>query len=424
MNQSRKSNLISLLYFVPIFILLLLPSYQSNAATYYYDVTDFGADGTDTNADADAIQKALDMASEEDEIVVVVPDGTYYINKILYVQSNTTIRLSKNAVIKRNKSGLNKNMLRTTDAKHKSNTVGSYNLAHDITITGGTWDGGDIQSAKTVCNLIYIGHAKNITICDTTVKNCYGSHAIEYAGVKDSVIRNCKITGFRYNQKLTTSEAIQVDICYKSDEEGKWAPGFKEDKTTSKNILIENNVITDYPRGIGVHHTLKGHEVSNLTIRNNTVKRSSPSTQGKSVVGLFFWGVKNSTVTNNNFDHCSYGAMIKKSTNITLKKNNFKYNPIRSLAVESCNKNNGYHTFIVTKDDIDTKNFEFTCGNIKSGYIKTNGKRYNFKSKKGKVTIKLKKKIKVKQKVNFFGKDAYGNKYYRTYYVPKQTTKK
>lgn len=423
MNQSIKNNFTHLLYFVPIFILLLLPSYQSNATTYY-DVTTFGADGTDGKADADAIQKALDKATEEEPIIVYVPDGTYYLNKPLYIQSNTTLQLSKNAVIKRNKTGLNKNMLRSTDANHSSSKVGGYQLAHDITITGGTWDGGDIQNAKSSSNLIYIGHSRNITISNATIKNCFSAHAIEYASVKDSAIRNCTITGFRYNSKLTTSEAIQIDICYSSEEEGEWAPGFKEDKTRSKNIIIENNLIMDYPRAVGVHHTLKGHEVTKLTIKNNTFKRSSASTQGKSVVGIFLWGVTNSTIKNNTFDHYSYGAMVKVSKNITIKNNKFKYNAIRNLAIESCNKNNGYHTFTVTKDDIGTKKFVFTCGNIKSGYIKTNGKKYNFKSKKGKVTIKLKKKIKVNQQVKFYGKDAYNNKYYRIYYVPKQTTKK
>lgn len=424
--MKHLTNIKSLfLLMLPALIILFYPACRSYAQTCYYNVvTDFGADGTDSASDATAIQQALDMASEDHKIVVTIPDGTYYIHKILYVQSNTTIRLSSNAVIKRDKTGVNKNMLRTTDANHKSDKVGGYNLAHDITITGGTWDGGNIQQATKNCDLIYIGHARNITIENTTVKNCYGDHAIEYAGVKDSAIRNCTITGFRYNKKLTTSEAIQIDICYKSDADGKWAPGFKADKTTSKNIIIEKNLIIDYPRGIGVHHTLKGKEVRALKIRNNTIKRSSPSTQGKSVVGLFFWGVKSSSVTNNTFDHCSYGAMIKVSNGITLKNNKFKYNRLRNLAVESCNKFNGYHTFTVTQDDIGKKTFKFTCGGIKSGYIKTKGKKYNFKSKNGKVTVKLKYKIKVNQKVTFYGKDKYGNKYYRVYYVPKQTKKK
>ena len=418
----NKTNL--LLFLLPILAILFYPAIYSNAQTDRYNITSFGANGSDSKADTTAIQKALDMASEEHDILVYVPDGTYYIDKTLYIQSNTTIQLSSKAIIKRNKKGQGKNLLRNTNAKHKSKKTGGYNLSHDIIITGGTWDGGDIKHAKSGSNLIYIGHARNITLKNTTIKNCYAAHAVEFTGVKDSVIRGCTITGFRYNEKLTTSEAIQVDICYKSSTEGAWSPGFKADKTTSTNILIENNTIKDYPRGIGVHHTIKGKEVSNLTIRNNTIKRSSPSTQGKSVVGIFFWGVKNSTVTKNTFDRYSYGAMIKVSKNITLKNNKFKYNAIRSLAIESCDKNNGYHTFTVTKDDIGKKTFKFTCGNIKSGYIKTKGKKYNFKSKKGKVSIKLKKKITANQKVTFYGKDKYNNKYYRSYTVPKQAKAK
>lgn len=423
MIRNNLSSRLTCFFIFPLLALLLFPTLHSKAATY--NITSFGADGTDTKSDNAAIQKVLDLASEEEPLTVIIPNGTYYISKTLYVQSNTTIKLASKATIIRNKTGINKNMLRTSDSKHKSNKAKGYTLAHDITITGGTWNGGDIDKAKSTSNLIYMGHSQNITISNTTIKNCYGSHAIEFAGVKNSVIRNCKITGFRYDKTLFTAEAIQVDICYKDKgDDGSWTPGFKLDKTTSSNILIENNVITDYPRGIGIHHKLKGHEVNKITIQKNKIKRSSAAMQGKSVVGVFILGAKNCSVKNNTFDRCSYGAMIKVSTNITLKSNKFKYNPIRNLSIESCNKNNGVHSFIVTKDDVGTKTFKFKCGNIKSGYIKTAGKKYNFKSKKGAVTVKLKKKIKSYQTVTFYGKDKYNNKYYRSYTVPKQTKKK
>ena len=66
----------------------------------------------------------------------------------------------------------------------------------NILITGGVWDGGDIAEAVINSNLLYFGHAKNIIIKNTTIKNCYGAHAIEFAGVRDSTINQCKISGF------------------------------------------------------------------------------------------------------------------------------------------------------------------------------------------------------------------------------------
>jgi parallel beta-helix repeat protein len=252
--------------------------------------------------------------------------------------------------------------------------------------------------------------------------NCYGAHAIEFAGVNNGVIRNCSITGFRYGSNNFTAEAIQLDICYSDKKDGEWTPGFDLDKTTCQNILIENNTITDYPRGVGVHHLLKGHQVTNVTIQNNKFVRSSASTQGKSVVGIFLYGVQNATVYNNTFDRYSYGAMIKVSKQVTVKKNTFKYNNLGSLIVEGCDSNNGRHTFVVTSDDIGKKVLKFTRGNIKKGTVKTRGRTYKFK-KTGEVTLKLKKKIKVNQKITFYGKDTSNNKYYRIYYVPKQEKK-
>lgn len=420
MKAQHKLTYKNLLYLILIFLFLILPGKPVQAATQYYNVTSFGANGKDKKSDSEAIQKALDLASEDHKTVITIPNGTFYINKALYIQSNTTLKLSKKTVIKRMNSALGKNMLRTTDAKHKSTRIGGYNLAHDIIISGGTWDGGNIKKAKTGSNLIYMGHSRNITIKNTTIKNCYGAHAIEFAGVKDSVIRNCKITGFRYEPDLFTSEAIQIDTCYQSKDDGKWAPGFKVDKTESRNILIEKNTITDYPRGIGVHHKLKGHQITNLTIRNNKFRRSSVSTQGKSVVGVFLLGVKKATISNNMFDRYYYGAMIKQSQKVSVKNNQFKYNPSGNLIIEGCDKNNGRHTFLVTSDKVGTKKFEFTCGNIKSGTIKTGGYTYHFNKQDTKVTLTLNNKIKSNQKVHFKGKDQYNNRYFRTYYVPKQ----
>lgn len=315
-------------------------------------------------------------------------------------------------------------MLRTTDAKHNSTKIGGYNLAHNIIVTGGTWDGGNIKKAKSGSNLIYMGHSRNITIKNATIKNCYGAHAIELAGVKDSVIRNCKITGFRYEPDLFTSEAIQIDTCYQSKSDGKWAPGFKADKTESRNILIEKNTITDYPRGIGVHHKLKGHQITNLTIRNNKFRRSSVSAQGKNIVGVFLLGVKKASISNNVFDRYYYGAMIKQSQKVSVKNNQFKYNPSGNLIIEGCDKNNGRHTFLVTSDKVGKKKLEFTCGNISSGTVTTDGYTYHFNRTAKKVTLTLYNKIKSYQKIHFKGTDQYHNRYYRTYYVPKQAKEK
>lgn len=173
-------------------------------STQYFDVTTYGANGSDSIDDTAAIQKALDNAGADYNIVVTIPKGTYYISKTLYIQSNTTLKLVDGAIIRRSDSGLIKNMLKNSDAKHASSKAKAYDLSQNITISGGTWDGGNINNAKSTSNLLYFGHASNITIENTTIKNCYGAHAIEFAGVKDSKIRSCKISGFRYDSSYFT----------------------------------------------------------------------------------------------------------------------------------------------------------------------------------------------------------------------------
>lgn len=419
MNFSLKHLHWQLIILIPaavFFILICIPPAQAFAATYYYNVTDYGAAGYDQVDDTAAIQKALDEATEDSMSVIKIPAGTYYISKPLYIQSNTTLQLDKKATIYRSNKGLKYNMLKTADASHVSTGYKGYSLAHDITITGGTWDGGNIASSKKASNLLYIGHSSNVTIKNTTIKNCYGSHAIEFAGVQNGIIKNCKLSGFRYGPDNYTSEAIQLDICYKSGSTD-WTPGFTSDKTVCSNILIENNTITDYPRGIGSHHVLNGHYSNNITIRNNKISRSSTATQGKCLVGIFLMGTSNVSVYNNTINHYYYGVMIKLSKQLRVRNNYFKYNTSGGLVYENCDTKDIRRKFTVTKDTIGKRSLQYTCPGLINGYVKTRGKTYRFKKYSKKHKVKLKYKIKANQQLKFYGKDRWGNRYYRIYYV-------
>ncbi|MDE6759072.1 MAG: right-handed parallel beta-helix repeat-containing protein [Lachnospiraceae bacterium] len=399
-----------------LFILALLSPINVFAKTYYYNVTDYGADGSDRKDDTSAIQKLLDEATENDTIVIKFPAGTYYISRPLYIQSNTKLQLNSKATIRRSNHGLGHNMLRTSDASHVSTGYPGYTLAHNITITGGTWDGGDISKAKQTSNLIYIGHSSNVTISNATIKNCYGAHSVEFAGVKNGTVKNCNFYGFRYDSDRFTSEAIQIDVCYKDRSSGKWTPGFELDKTACTNILIENNTIKDYPRGIGAHHVLKGHYSTNITIRNNKIARSSSSTQGKCMTGILLMGTNKVSISKNTINHYYYGIMIKNSKKLSIKNNKLKYNTSGNLILESCDIKSRKRKFTVTKDTVGEQEFQYTCPGIK-GYVKTDGETYHFGASSKEHTLELKNKIKRNQKITFYGKDTWGNTYYRIYYV-------
>lgn len=51
------------------------------------------------NASRDVIQRYLDLASENEPLTVRIPAGTYSLSDSLYISSNTTLILDKNAKI-------------------------------------------------------------------------------------------------------------------------------------------------------------------------------------------------------------------------------------------------------------------------------------------------------------------------------------
>lgn len=396
--------------------------------TYFYDLSQFyysktdktPVSGYDTKDDTVPLQWALDRAADDHYTVITVPAGTYYISDSLYIHSNTTLQLANGATIVRTK--YSKNMLKVSragDYSYDTSAVGGYDLAANITITGGIWDGGAISTANSSTNLIYIGHARNVTISNTTIRNCRGSHALEFAGVTDSTVTGCTFYGFLYGNDNYTSEAVQLDIC-RSD----WAPGYKSDSTTCKNINITYNTIYDYPRGIGSHHSLASAPYENIVIENNNIFKNPNTNTNMAVAGIFLTNMKNVTVRNNVITDYSRGIWAKSSKQMTIKKNKIKFvnvntNGHRSIVYSGCDVKNQTIGFDITSTKIKSKTLKFKAPGMKKGNVKVKGKTYKFNKKKKSYTFKLKTKIKKNMKMTFYGKDKNGNQFYRTYRVPK-----
>lgn len=287
------------------------------------NVLDFGADPTDLLSDKAAIQDALDVSTEDGVPLVVylpyVPGGIYYIGNVLYIHSNTTIRMDANATIKRNstlkagdgREGVNHNMLATASSGTTTSKVGKYDNAKNITIEGGIWDGGEIKKATSSSNVLNIGHAENVVIRNATIKNCYGSHLIEFAGVKNAEVYNCYFTGFR--KESVKSEAIQLDICYSSE----WNQRYLSDNTFCDTINVHDNQFVDYPVALGNHHTVSGKHNKNVTFTNNTVT----NTVGTGFQGVYLYGCDNSVVSNNTISGFENGIKPYLSTGYTVQNN-------------------------------------------------------------------------------------------------------
>lgn len=197
-----------------------------------------------------AIQSCLDKAKDSNGGTVKVPAGTYEISDVLRIYSNTTLQLDKNATIKR-AAGNEKIMI--VNGAYDDRLKGGYSKNTGITITGGTWDGSNGSSAASEngSNNLYFGHASNITIKDTTIKNCYGEHLLELTAVKDSTVDNVTFDNFigKYNEENAYKEALQLD--YTDETTSEAFPPF--DKTACQNITITKCTFKNYPAGVGSH---------------------------------------------------------------------------------------------------------------------------------------------------------------------------
>lgn len=294
-----------------------------------FDVTDFGADGTDKSSDAKAIKKTLEYAKKiEEPITVRVPAGNYIIDSILTIYSDTNLILDKKAVMKR-KDGKSKNaMLRS----YVNSKISGYTQCENVTVSGGVWDGNSDGSYNSNC--IYFGHAQNVTIKNTTVKNTSGAHLIELAGVKNATIDNVKLYGYKkckkkgYNTNQAVKEAIQLDYCSSVT-----APAMKPyDNLHCKDITIKNCDIRDYMTGIGSHMIGK-KAAENVTIQNNKFSKITDTC-------IRLLNYKNVTISGNKASGFS-SFLYTYSAKGTIKNNSIKNKSFKKLQSSGLTSQNG-----------------------------------------------------------------------------------
>ncbi len=289
-----------------------------------FNVAELGADGTDTKTDNAAINKVLKYADLIPEVITVtIPDGVYYLSDTLTVYSDTNIVLSDNAEVRRQKSKPGNTILCTK----VNESVGGYNQVQNINITGGLWNGqasGQKSELNTDANLFYFGHAQNITITNTKIIDCSGAHVIELAGVKNALIENVEIYGYRicedssYTGYDEDKEAIQLDYC-SSVSTPKMKP---HDGTPCDTITIRNCNIHDYMAGIGTH-TQGSQASTNIRIENNTF--SNIANACVNLVNFKNVNIENNTANNcTTFLYASGSQGTLKNNTVTNGKN---YNP-------------------------------------------------------------------------------------------------
>lgn len=190
--------------------------------------------------------RSWEKGTKKDPAVITVKPGKYYVPRT-FLQSYTTIN-AKGATFRSTSSG--GFFVGGEDYKYKKKK--GYTHLTNVTINGGTWE---CRKSNSLGTMMKVSHAKKIKFKNFTIKNCYGTHFIEWVGVSDSSITNVKLTG-AYTLKDNTNEAIQLDNCLNSTVAPDCEP---HDGTPCKNIKIKNCTIKvpKMPVGIGTNYACK-----------------------------------------------------------------------------------------------------------------------------------------------------------------------
>lgn len=235
-----------------------------------------------------ALNEAAGKATAKKPYTVVAPSGSYDLNGVLRLYSNTTLRMT-GVKLKRSNGG---NMLRVGDEDGENTGAVGY-VYTNARLVGGTFDGNNGENT-----IIKAFHTKGFTMEGVTLLNEKEGHMTEFAGVDGLTVRGCTFK----DQLLTPGnygyEAIQLDVLHPFHITN----GRCEDLPMT-NVLIENCYFENVPRAIGSHTTVHNNPHNNITIRNNTFKNiTSIAIQGLN------W--TNADITSNYIENAPRGITI------------------------------------------------------------------------------------------------------------------
>lgn len=299
------------------------------------------------------------------EYTIVIPKGTYTVEGQLKLWSNTHVIM--NGATLKNVSG-EYTMLRLGNVSDlEENPTPGYSGFKNISIEGGTFDGGGYENA-----IFRVGHAQNITLKNVVFTNVKNAHHVEFGAVKDVLVEGCTFSKFIGNfADETNYEALQIDALA-GDHFSSYAPN--DDETPSVNVTIKNNTFDTLQRGVGTHTGVINSYFDNIKIINNIFNKIT----GYAIIATNYTNalIDNNVITNsgagiiyrtieqahenfyaskiNNNIHNKYVDMKSKITNnkITITKgfNNINYKNV-GYAIELYGENLAKNVGSVLKGD-------------------------------------------------------------------------
>lgn len=245
------------------------------------NVTDspFGANGKDTKADDEAIQRALNVAKNTKQpIKVKIPAGTYYLSKRLKVYSNTTLKLNDRTTMKRMRRFVYGSMIQVGYGINQKTKIGKYNQARNVTIIGGKWI-DDPENFYTDSPVMRFHHCSNIVLKNCTFEKFSSKHALTFVAAKDVLIDSVTFK----KQKLTKGSVLYDLVKNKpksaenaetihTDFAGKGDGARPFDGTICDKIRISNCLFSDVYSGIGSHIRTRKKGTSYIVCKNTFKK--------------------------------------------------------------------------------------------------------------------------------------------------------
>lgn len=278
------------------------------------NVKDFGAVGDGVTDDHEAMQAAIDAASQGlGGGKLYFPEGTYLVKKMVQLKSNIDIRLHDDATIVNgiNFQGRPSIVFMTGPFINGGDKI-FWEPTENISFTGGTIDmnGALNEEGTKPKNLQFInssggfaiGNSSNVTIRNVTFKDSYQGHAIQIAGSKNVLVDQSRFLGQALPKTIKDNAMI-----------------------TKESIQIEPMTRKGFPYALNE----TGVKSENVTIQNSYFGKSDKSGELVTAIGTHYQAVttqnpSNIKILNNHFDNLVYsGIRFTGFTDIVIKDNVF-----------------------------------------------------------------------------------------------------
>ena len=328
-----------LLLFVLIVFIIPHVNAIEPSESEWLDVTKLGAVGDGITDCHDAIQEAIDKASNSaGSNTVYFPAGTYRVEDVIALKSNINVILDDQAVIL---NGINKanypSIIFMTGSYTGEKTKARWKGISNVTFSGGTIDiNGTLSEDGTKCgnlNLIgssgafALGYSKNITIENVNFLNSYKGHVMQICACDTVVVDNCNFLGQAIPSTLSDSDTTRLETIQIEPGTTKGFPyALNDDGIAATNVTIQNCYFGKSEDcgepivAIGTHNQVSSAQKCNdIKIYNNTFENMYYG-------GLRFCGYEDVVIQGNTFIKEAEGNSTRYRENCCFLINAYCYN--------------------------------------------------------------------------------------------------